>query len=240
MMRESSVNNQRTCAARHSTVKSVVVTRQRRRLSRQLFALSRRAPSLVAESQLCSRQAPHLYPSVSSSSPAVTHEQTKVSKTDKISCCTENVLLCIVLLRIPNPQPNPRILPESVRVRIHESFAAVSKRTRHRRRPSACYPSPLSGRSHLRLALRRVGRRTSACVRAPHLLPTSGQALCLMAGVYKFIMPSSGIRNRVPVSGFFHESVRLPDFENRNNTNYASLPPRGHITHRLPSVHVCH
>jgi len=33
---------------------------------------------------------------------------------------------CLVLLRIPNPQPNPRILPESVRVRIRESFAAVS------------------------------------------------------------------------------------------------------------------
>ena len=25
---------------------------------------------------------------------------------------------------------------------------------------------------------------------SPHLPPTSGQALCLMAGVYKFIMPS--------------------------------------------------
>jgi len=32
----------------------------------------------------------------------------------------------LVLLRIPNPQPNPRILPESVRVRIREFFAAVS------------------------------------------------------------------------------------------------------------------
>jgi len=32
---------------------------------------------------------------------------------------------------------------------------------------------------------------------SPHLPPTSGQALCSMAGVYKFIMPSSGIRNRV-------------------------------------------
>jgi len=32
----------------------------------------------------------------------------------------------VVLLRIPNLQPNPRILPESVRVRIRESFAAVS------------------------------------------------------------------------------------------------------------------
>ena len=34
----------------------------------------------------------------------------------------------VVLLRIPNPQSNPRILPESVRVRIRirESFAAVS------------------------------------------------------------------------------------------------------------------
>ena len=34
--------------------------------------------------------------------------------------------LIVVLLRIPNPQPNPRILPESVRVRIRESFVAVS------------------------------------------------------------------------------------------------------------------
>ena len=32
----------------------------------------------------------------------------------------------IVLLRIPNPQPNPRILPESVQVRIRKSFVAVS------------------------------------------------------------------------------------------------------------------
>ena len=31
-----------------------------------------------------------------------------------------------MLLRIPNLRPNPRILPESVRVRIRESFAAVS------------------------------------------------------------------------------------------------------------------
>jgi len=44
---------------------------------------------------------------------------------------------------------------------------------------------------------------------SPHLPPTSGQALCsTAAGVYKFIMPSSGIRNRVRVRGFFHESVR--------------------------------
>ena len=42
---------------------------------------------------------------------------------------------------------------------------------------------------------------------SPHLPPTSEQALCSMAGVYKFIMPSWGIRNRVRVSGFFHESV---------------------------------
>ena len=32
----------------------------------------------------------------------------------------------LVLLRIPNPQPIQRILPESVRVRIRESFAAIS------------------------------------------------------------------------------------------------------------------
>ena len=35
--------------------------------------------------------------------------------------------LSVVLLRIPNPQPNQRILPESVLVRIRESFAAVTK-----------------------------------------------------------------------------------------------------------------
>ena len=44
---------------------------------------------------------------------------------------------------------------------------------------------------------------------SPHLPPTSGQALCsTAAGVYKFIMPPSGIRNRVRVRGFFHESLR--------------------------------
>ena len=44
---------------------------------------------------------------------------------------------------------------------------------------------------------------------SPHLPPTSGQVLCsTAAGVYKLIMPSSGIRNRVRVRGFFHESVR--------------------------------
>jgi len=44
-----------------------------------------------------------------------------------------------------------------------------------------------------------------------------------MAGVYKFIMPSSGIRNRVRVRGFFtnpSETARLRDFENRNNTTH--------------------
>jgi len=46
------------------------------------------------------------------------------------------------------------------------------------------------------------------CASSPHLPPTSGQALCSMAGVYKFIMPLSGIRNRVRVRGFFHEPVR--------------------------------
>ena len=34
--------------------------------------------------------------------------------------------LLLVLLRIPNPQPNPRILSESAWVRIREFFAAVS------------------------------------------------------------------------------------------------------------------
>jgi len=34
--------------------------------------------------------------------------------------------MLLVLLQIPNPQLNPRILPESVRVRIRGFFAAVS------------------------------------------------------------------------------------------------------------------
>jgi len=44
------------------------------------------------------------------------------------SCIKHNsgLLFHLVLLRIPNPQPNPRILSESVRVRIRESFVAVS------------------------------------------------------------------------------------------------------------------
>ena len=53
---------------------------------------------------------------------------------------------------------------------------------------------------------------------SPHLPPTSGQALCSTAGVYKFTMPSLGIQNRARVRRFFHECVRLRDFENRNNT----------------------
>jgi len=85
-----------------------------------------------------------------------------------------------------------------------------------------------------RLASRRVGCRTSACVcacvrgvsgtqhvglwlrcvcgyeeRSPvTCIVAAFAALYSMAGVYKFIMPSSGIRNRVRVRGFFHESVR--------------------------------
>ena len=43
---------------------------------------------------------------------------------------------------------------------------------------------------------------------SPHLPPTSRRMLCSMAGVYKFIMPSSGIRKQVRVRRFFHKSVR--------------------------------
>jgi len=99
---------------------------------------------------------------------------------------------------------------------------------------------------------RRVGRRTSTCVRAcvrgvsgtrhaglwlrcilparndrlrgassPHLPPTSGQALCSMAGVYKFIMRRESETASESADFFTNpsETVRLPDFENRNNTN---------------------
>ena len=46
-------------------------------------------------------------------------------------------------------------------------------------------------------------------------------ALCLMAGVYKFIMPSSGSEAESESADFFtnpSETVRLQDFENCNNT----------------------
>ena len=42
-----------------------------------------------------------------------------------------------------------------------------------------------------------------------------------MAGVYKFIMPSSESETESESADFFtnpSETVRLPDFENRNNT----------------------
>ena len=167
----------------------------------------------------------------------------------------------VVLLRIPNPQPNQQILLESVRVRIRESFAAVrfwvdcsrvniylsgggfqatlrtcvwpllltglsADRTvqcwRARWRPVAAgwlMCPGLSGdcprwlwplhccRAHGTLAcgcVASVPARNDRLRRASssHLPSTSGQALCSMAGVYKFIMPSR-IRNRVRVHKFF-------------------------------------
>ena len=60
----------------------------------------------------------------------------------------------------------------------------------------------VSGTRHIGLWLRCVLPARNDRLRgasSPHLPSTSGQALCSMAGVYKFIMPSSGIRNRVRV-----------------------------------------
>ena len=45
-----------------------------------------------------------------------------VKQTSQPWCLKWAGILLLVLLRIPNPQPNPRILPESVRVRIREFF----------------------------------------------------------------------------------------------------------------------
>ena len=56
--------------------------------------------------------------------------------------------------------------------------------------------------------LARNDRRRRAS--SPHLPPTSGQVLCSTAGVYKFIMPSSGIQNRVRVCGFFSRICSKP------------------------------
>ena len=121
-----------------------------------------------------------------------------------------------MLLRIPNPQLNPQILPESVRVRIRESFAAVSdgfgsssdatviSRYRlidmdpslaHRALACSCVVS-------VRCARKELWPET--CIVAAF---AAHQWTCSVAGV-KFIMPSSGIRNRVRVRGFFYESVR--------------------------------
>ena len=59
-----------------------------------------------------------------------------------------------------------------------------------------------------------------------HLPLTSGQVLCSMAGVYKFILPSWGIQTESESADFFtnrSEMVLLPDFENRHNTSRVSL-----------------
>ena len=92
-------------------------------------------------------------------------------------------------------------------------------------RPRACVRACGVCRAHGTLACGCVLPARNDRLRgalSPHLLHTSGLALCsTAAGVYKFIMPLSGIRNRVRVRGFFtnlSETVRLPDFENRNNT----------------------
>ena len=116
-----------------------------------------------------------------------------------------------MLLRIPNLQLNPRILPESVRVRIRESFAAISDGfgsssdatviSRYRLIDmdlvwrTARWPVVA-----LRLCgvpARNYGLRHAS---SPHL--RAHQWTCSVAGV-KFIMPLSGIRNRVRVRGFF-------------------------------------
>ena len=57
---------------------------------------------------------------------------------------------------------------------------------------------------------------------SPHLPPTSGQALCsTAAGVCKFIMRRESETESESADFFTNpsETVRLPDFENRNNTN---------------------
>ena len=132
-----------------------------------------------------------------------------------------------MLLRIPNPQLNPRILPESVRVRIRESFAAVSDGfgsssdatviSRYRlidMDPSLAHRTLACGCvASVRCARKELWPET--CIIAAF---AAHQWTYWVAGV-KFIMPSSGIRNRVRVRGFFYESVRLRDFENRNNTS---------------------
>ena len=59
------------------------------------------------------------------------------------------------------------------------------------------------------VALRLAGQERSPARCIVAAFAPSGQALCsTAAGVYKFIMPLLGIRNRVRVRGFFHESVR--------------------------------
>jgi len=83
-----------------------------------------------------------------------------------------------------------------VTVRDDYGLRIVVGRRAHRALACGCVASVQARNDHLRRAS------------PPHLPPTSGQALRLMAGVYKFIMPSLGIRNRVRVREFFHESVR--------------------------------
>ena len=83
----------------------------------------------------------------------------------------------------------------------------------------------VSGTWHVGLWLRCVLPARNGHLRgasSPHLPSTSGQSLCSMAGVYKFIMPLSLCRESETESADFFtnpsETARLPDFENRNNT----------------------
>ena len=126
---------------------------------------------------------------------------------------SNSITVQLVLLRILNPQLNPRILPESESANLLQplsdgfgssSDATVISRYRlidmdpslaHRALACGCVAS-------VRCARKELWPET--CIVAAF---AAHQWTCLVAGV-KFIMPSSGIRNRVPVRVFFNESVR--------------------------------
>ena len=81
----------------------------------------------------------------------------------------------------------------------------------------------VSGTRHVGLWLRLAGRNDRLRgASSPHLPPTSGQALCsTAAGVCKFIMRRESETESESADFFTNpsETVRLPDFENRNNTS---------------------
>jgi len=94
-------------------------------------------------------------------------------------------------------------------------------------RPRACVHACMqgvSGTRHVGLWLRCVFPARNDRLRgasSPHLPPTSGQALCsTAAGVCKFIMRQESETESESADFFTNpsETVRLPDFENRNNT----------------------
>ena len=102
-----------------------------------------------------------------------------------------------------------------------------------RRREAACIAAAsdvhvracvrgVSGTRHVGLWLRCVlPARNDRLRRAssPHLPPTSGQALCSTAAdVCKFIMRRESETESTDFFTNSSETVRLPDFENRNNT----------------------